>query len=64
MRSKLLDDVNAKRQARILAMTPAERVALSLRLGQRDRAVYAAAHGVSAAEARAALVGARDRCRT
>ncbi|GEM_PF-3638330 len=64
MKSRLLEEVETDRQARLDALTPAERVALSLRLGQRARTVYAAAHGVTLAEAHAALVAGRDGCRS
>ena len=63
MRSRLLEEADAERRDRLAALSPEERVALSLRLGRRARAIYAAAHGVSLAEAHAALVAARDRSR-
>jgi cell division inhibitor SulA len=42
-------------RARLLRMTPAERLAEALRLGQRAIASYAAAHGLDHEEARRAL---------
>jgi hypothetical protein len=46
--------------ARMVAKLPmSERVALALRLGDQDVALYQAAHGISHADARRALATAR-----
>jgi endonuclease V-like protein UPF0215 family len=45
-------------------LTPEERFALALQLGERDAQVYAAAHGVTIEEARAVLKRNRGLGRT
>ena len=51
MRS-VVDALKAEDRERVLAMTPAERVALALARGKRDREIFAAAHGVTTEDAR------------
>lgn len=46
------------------ALTPAERLELSLRLGEADVALYATAHDVSRGEARTCLQRRRQHGRT
>lgn len=46
MRSKAAADVRQRQFERYAAMTPAERVALALRLGEEGLATYMATHGV------------------
>ncbi len=47
--------------ARAVAKLPvSERVALALRLGDRDAALYRTAHGISDSDARRALASARN----
>ncbi|HUP50587.1 MAG TPA: hypothetical protein VNA04_17570 [Thermoanaerobaculia bacterium] len=40
MRSKVADELRAEQREQILRMTPSERVALALQLGDRDLRVY------------------------
>jgi hypothetical protein len=66
MRS-LADDLKAEDRERLLAMTPAERVARALALGKRDREIFGAAHGLNPEDARRVLdrqrhVGRRLSC--
>jgi hypothetical protein len=63
MKSRVADEVRRERVERELAMSPAERVALALQLGREAAEEYAAAHGMSVAEARRALAAARQKGR-
>jgi hypothetical protein len=54
MRS-LADDLKAEDRERLLAMTPAERVARALALGRRDREIFRAAQGLTPEDARRIL---------
>jgi hypothetical protein len=51
MRS-VADALRAEDRERVLAMTPAARVARALSLGRRDRQIFAAANGVTTEDAR------------
>ena len=51
MKSRVAEEVRAAQQAEVLAMTPEERLALSLRLGQQALADYMQTHGVTREEA-------------
>jgi hypothetical protein len=62
MRS-VADRLRDEDRQRMLAMTPAERLELSLRLGERDLTLYCAAHGVSRADARLQLQRNRQKGR-
>lgn len=55
MRSISAEWARERRREREQAMTPGERVALSLALGLRDAALYAAGQGITLQEARARL---------
>ena len=55
----VLDDLRVETTRRRLGSTPLERIALALRLGDDDVALYRAAHGVSDVEARATFARAR-----
>jgi cell division inhibitor SulA len=62
--SRVAEELREESRKRLLRMTPAERLAEALRLGQRDIAAYAAAHGLDRDGARrelerAAQVGRR-----
>ena len=46
MRSRIASEVERQRRERLAAMTPAERVALAMRLGEAGLASYMTAHGV------------------
>lgn len=54
-RSSLMSGSRARRDERVAAMTDAERVELSMRLGYESLRAFAAAHGLSLAEARRAM---------
>ncbi len=54
-RSPLMSEARARRDDRVAAMTDAERVELSMRLGYESLRAYAVAHGLSPTEARRAL---------
>ena len=58
MRS-VADDLRAETARATAGLTPFERIALALRLGDEDVALYRDAHGVSEIEARAALAHSR-----
>jgi hypothetical protein len=58
MRS-VADDLRDDQAREIAALPLGERIALALRLGERDVALYRAAHGVTEAEARAVFARAR-----
>jgi hypothetical protein len=60
MRSKVAREVADARAARIAAMTPAERVALALRLCDEGIAAYMAAHGVDRRTAVARIKATRQ----
>ena len=64
MRSKLADELAAEQRAVELRLTPGERVALALALGERDLRAYASARGLSLGEAHRALRRAAQRGRT
>lgn len=55
MKSRSATATREARLAREAALTPEERVMLSLKLGQRACAMYAAGQGLTLHEARAAL---------
>jgi hypothetical protein len=59
MRSTVARDVSARRLARVAAMTPAERVALAMRLGEEGLASYMATHGVDRRTARTRIKATR-----
>jgi hypothetical protein len=54
-RPSVADQTAHEERARGAALSPAERVALALELGERDLAAYAHAHGLSPVAARRAL---------
>ena len=58
MRS-VADDLRAETARALARLGPFERIALALRFGDEDVALYRDAHGVSEVEARAALARAR-----
>jgi len=58
MRS-VADDLRLETARAVARLTPAERIALALRLGDDDVAAYSAAHGCADTDARAALRRAR-----
>ncbi|MFZ5481642.1 MAG: hypothetical protein ACOZNI_33070 [Myxococcota bacterium] len=62
--SPIADRAREADRAAAAATTPEERIALALRLGERDARVYAEAHGVSMEEARRVLRENRRRGRT
>jgi hypothetical protein len=62
MRS-VADDLRAETTRAVARLTPAERIALALRLGDDDVALYRAVHGVGEIEARLTLAGTRSRGR-
>ena len=68
MKSRVAEEVRAAHQAEVMAMTPAERVELSFRLGEQAVQDYMQTHGVTREEAlrvfrRARRVGRRySRC--
>jgi hypothetical protein len=51
MKSRAADAERAAEQRAMERLSPAERVALALRLGRESRERYAAAHGITVAEA-------------
>ncbi|HEX7481320.1 MAG TPA: hypothetical protein VF331_26190 [Polyangiales bacterium] len=53
------DTLRLEQRAAVQPMSPEARILLAFRLGQRDVALYAAAHGVSPVEARRALAKQR-----
>jgi division protein CdvB (Snf7/Vps24/ESCRT-III family) len=57
------DDLRARIRERMREMSPADRIALALRLGDEAVATYAANHGVTAREAREILRDASERAR-
>jgi hypothetical protein len=59
MRSRIADEVSQKRLARLLAMTPEERVALAMRLGEEGVASYMTTHGVDRRTAIARIKASR-----
>jgi hypothetical protein len=58
MRS-VADDLRGESIREAAKLTPLERIALALRLGERDIALYRAVHGVGDEEARKAFARAR-----
>ena len=62
MRS-VADDLRAETARAVARLPPAERIALALRLGDDDVALYRAAHGVSEIAARLSLARTRSRGR-
>ena len=54
------DQLRDESRRRVLAMSPAQRMELALRLGDDDARLYAAANGVSDAEARLVLARRRQ----
>ncbi|NOT45462.1 MAG: hypothetical protein HOP14_12745 [Acidobacteria bacterium] len=59
MRSRTANETDAERQARVLQMTPAERVALAMRLGEEGLAAYMVMHNVTRATAIAQIKARR-----
>lgn len=59
MRSTLGHDVSRRRQQRLAALTPAERVALAIRLGEEGLASFMAVHRVDRETARARIAATR-----
>jgi hypothetical protein len=59
MRS-VADDLRAETARAVARLPPLERIALALRLGDEDVALYRAAHRVSEAEARISLARMRS----
>lgn len=53
--SRVARQLREESRQRLFRMTPAERLAEALRLGQRDIAAYAAAHGLEPDSARREL---------
>ncbi len=51
MRSRVAEEVRREQREEVLRMTPAERLALSVRLGEEDLANFVAASGLSRDEA-------------
>jgi hypothetical protein len=49
------DELKAEDRERLLAMTPAERVARALALGRRDREIFRAGQGLTPEDARRIL---------
>jgi hypothetical protein len=62
MRS-VADDLRREQRRELAQLTPAERVALALRLGQRAAHTFAATRGLSIAEAQRLLRSRRQRGR-
>lgn len=62
-RKSVVDEFTRHQRERIAAMTPDQRVALALSLGRRDLEAYAAAQGMTAAEARRDIERRRQRRR-
>jgi hypothetical protein len=62
--SSVADQLRDESRRRVLGMSPAERLELALRLGDEDARLFAAAHGLSEAEARLALARRRQAGRT
>ena len=56
----IADQLRDESRRRVLAMSPAQRMELALRLGDEDARLYAAANGVSDAEARLVLARRRQ----
>jgi Flp pilus assembly protein CpaB len=63
MRSTVALELSQRQRARIAAMTPAERVALALRMSREGMDSYMATHGVSRRTARAQIEATRRRGR-
>ena len=59
MHSRLGEQLKEEQRARFAAMTPAQRVALSERLGEEGLAEYMSAHGLDRAEAVRAIKRSR-----
>ena len=59
-RPSVADQFAPAERARVAGLTPSERVALALELGERDLASYAHAHGIDRAAARRALERGRQ----
>ena len=59
MHSRLAEQLKEEQRARFAAMTPAERVALSERLGEQGLAEYMSAQGLNRAEAVEAIKRSR-----
>ena len=55
MRSRVADELRAEQREHVLRMTPQERLALAVRLGEDDLANFMAANGLSREEAVAQL---------
>ena len=51
MRSRLMEQLKQEQRERFARMTPAERVALTVRLGEEGLAEYMSANGLDRAEA-------------
>ena len=59
MRSKLAEQLKQEQRDRFASMTPAERMALTVRLGEEGLAEYMSANGVDRAEAIKAIKRSR-----
>ncbi len=58
--TSVADQLRDETRRRVLEMSPAARVELALRLGDEDARLYAAANGVTEAEARLVLARRRQ----
>jgi hypothetical protein len=58
--TSVADELRDESRRRVLAMNPAQRMELALRLGDEDARLYAAAHAVPEAEARLVLARRRQ----
>ena len=58
--TSVADQLRSESRRRVLEMGPAVRLELALRLGDEDARLFAAAHGVSEAEARLTLIRRRQ----
>lgn len=59
MRSNVARDVSRRREERLAALTPAERVALAMRLGEAGLASFMTTHSVNRDTARARIAATR-----
>jgi hypothetical protein len=58
--TSVADQLRDESRRRVLEMSPAARLELALRLGDEDARLFAAAHGLSEADARLALIRHRQ----
>jgi len=59
-RSKVAEELREEQRREVLAMTPAERVALAFALGERDLEFFMAANGLTREEALAQIEHTRN----